>query len=168
MSGATGSGATGGEATGGEATRGGAGARLLGRPVSWREIAIATLVALVTLGLLSTFAWRRHTRERRGYEHSLQETLDKLVTAQEGFFYDSTRYAGTLAALPSIKPAPDVHVRIVVATPRSWWGSATDDRLKGRTCYVWVGSAPEVLPPETRAPQNETKPLCFAEAGAGR
>jgi hypothetical protein len=31
-----------------------------------------------------------------------------------------------------------------------------------------VGSAPELLPPEARAPQNETKPMCFAENGAGK
>src|SRR5262245_37620813 len=99
--------------------------RLASGRLSWRAIALTTLVALAALGALSTLGWRRHTRERRGYEHALEETLDKLVTAQEGFFYDSTRYAGALAMLPSIRPAPDVHVRIVVATPRSWWGSAT-------------------------------------------
>jgi hypothetical protein len=122
-------------------------------------VALAAAIIIV-LGALALLLHRRGGSERRRYESLLKDTLDRLVTAQEGFYYDSSHYARSLGALPTLKLPRGVHVEIT-ATPRSWWGTATHDRLVGRRCVVWVVTPPPSLPEDLRALENETKPLCF-------
>jgi hypothetical protein len=98
--------------------------------------------------------------ERRRYEAIMKTALDRLVTAQEGFYYDSMRYSPSLRALPTVKLPPGVHVELFNPDRRSWWAVATHDRLPSRRCVVWVGTAPTVLPLADRLPEDETKPLC--------
>lgn len=128
--------------------------------LSKRNIGIAG-VALVGVAAV-VIATRYHTgSERRRYEAMLAASLDRIVTAQEGFFYDSTRYVASLRALPTVTLPQGVHVTLYNPDRRSWWGVATHDRLPDHHCVVWVGTAPRSLPSEARAPENETKPLCF-------
>lgn len=102
--------------------------------------------------------------ERRQYEASLRLALDRLVTAQEGFYYDSTRYTASLRSLPTVQLPQGVHVQIFSPDRRSWWALATHDRMPQRRCIVWVGAPPSAVPTEARAPEDETKPLCFDAA----
>ena len=129
---------------------------------------VAGAVAIVVIVILAATLHYRGGSQRREYEKLLRDSLDRLVTAQEGFYYDSTKYTASLAALPSVRLPSDVHVRLFNdANRRSWWGVATHDRLKGRHCVVWVGTPPVSLPREARAPEAETKPLCFDDGHAG-
>lgn len=131
---------------------------LSSRYVIGAAVGIVLLIALVAL--------IRYCggRERRRYEASLRSALDGLVTAQEGFYYDSTRYTPSLRSLPTFRPPEGVHVEIFSSDQRSWWGLATHDRLPDRRCIVWVGTPPSNAPAEARAPEDETKPLCFDAA----
>ncbi|HKN67192.1 MAG TPA: hypothetical protein VJW73_13010 [Gemmatimonadaceae bacterium] len=121
-------------------------------------------VGLVLLIVLVALIRYRAGSERRRYEASLRSALDGLVTAQEGFYYDSTRYTPSLRSLPSVRLPEGVHVEIFSTDRRSWWGVATHDRLPSRRCIVWVGTPPPAVPAEARAPEDETKPLCFDAA----
>ena len=121
----------------------------------------AAVIAIVILIIALRY---RSGSERRHYDAILRGSLDRLVTAQEGFYYDSTHYAATLRALPTVKLPEGVHVQLVNPDRRSWWGIATHERLPGRRCVVWVGTAPKVLPADARAPEEETKPLCYDAA----
>ncbi|HEY2856691.1 MAG TPA: hypothetical protein VGJ18_27850 [Gemmatimonadaceae bacterium] len=124
--------------------------------------------ALVAIVLLATALHYRGGSQRRQYEKLLKDSLDRLVTAQEGFYYDSTKYTASLAALPGVRLPTGVHVRMFNdPSRRSWWGVATHDRLRGRHCVVWVGTAPLSLPRDARAPEDETKVLCFDDARSG-
>jgi hypothetical protein len=126
-----------------------------------RRYLIGAATGLVLIIALIAFIRYRSGSERRGYEASLRSTLDRLVTAQEGFYYDSTRYTPSLRALPSVRLPVGVHVELYSPDRQSWWGLATHDRLPARRCIVWVGTPPSVVPAEARAPEDETKPLCF-------
>jgi hypothetical protein len=110
------------------------------------------------------FAHFRAGRNRREYDKLMMSTLDRLLTAQEGFFYDSARYVGSLRAMPTVHLAPGVHVQLVSPDRRSWWGVATHDGLNGHRCVVWVGNAPASFPADIRTPENEAKPTCFDDA----
>lgn len=121
-------------------------------------------VGLVLLIVLVAVIRYRAGGERRRYEASLRSALDRLVTAQEGFYYDSTRYTPSLRSLPSVRLPEGVHVEVFSTDRRSWWGVATHDRLPSRRCIVWVGTPPPGVPAEARAPEDETKPLCFDAA----
>ncbi len=126
-----------------------------------RRYLVGAAVGLVLVIALIAFVRYRSGSERRGYEASLRSTLDRVVTAQEGFYYDSTRYTPSLHSLPSVHLPDGVHVEIFSADRQSWWGLATHDRLPARRCIVWVGTPPSAVPAEARAPEDETKPLCF-------
>src|SRR5690348_16452043 len=114
---------------------------------------------VIAIAILLVVVRYQSGSQRRRYDAILQASLDRLVTAQEGFYYDSTHYTSTLRALPTVKLPPEVHVQLFNSDRRSWWGIATHDRLPGRRCVVWVGTAPTVLPADARAPEEETKPL---------
>ena len=87
----------------------------------------AALVAVLIAIILILVRYRSGADQRR-YEAVLRTSLDRLVTAQEGFYYDSTRYTASLRALPSIQLPAGVHVQIFNPERRSWWGLATHDR----------------------------------------
>jgi len=125
------------------------------RYVTGAAVGFVLIIALVVL------IRYRSGSERRGYEASLRSALDRLVTAQEGFYYDSTRYTPSLRSLPTVHLPQGVHVEIFSPDRQSWWGVATHERLPARRCIVWVGTPPPVVPAEARAPEDETKPLCF-------
>ena len=125
---------------------------------------VGAAIGLVLLIALVTLIRYRGGSERRRYEASLRSALDRIVTAQEGFYYDSTRYTPSLRSLPTVHLPDGVHVEIFSTDRRSWWGLATHDRLPARRCIVWVGAPPSIAPAEARAPEDETKPLCFDAA----
>jgi len=129
-----------------------------------RRYITATAITIVSLIALVAVIRYRAGSERRRYEASLRSALDRLVTAQEGFYYDSTRYTPSLRSLPTVRLPDGVHVEIFSPDRQSWWGLATHDRLPDRRCIVWVGTAPSTVPAEARAPEDETKPLCFDAA----
>jgi hypothetical protein len=121
-------------------------------------------VVVVILIAIAVVIRYRGGNNRRRYEAVLTSALDRLVTAQEGLYYDSTHYTASLRALPGLQLSPSVHLQILSPDRRSWWAIATHDLLPARHCVVWVGTAPATLPPEARAPEDETKPLCFDDA----
>jgi len=126
---------------------------------------VAVAAAAVVIAVLAVVLHYRGGSQRRSYEKMLRDSLDRLVTAQEGFYYDSSKYTASLSALPTVRVPPEVHLRLF-NTPdrRSWWGVATHDHLAARHCVVWVGTPPASIPREARAPEDETRPFCFDDA----
>jgi hypothetical protein len=136
-------------------------------PLSARQIVFGAIILVVVIAAIAGFVQYRSGRARREYDALMLNTLDRLLTAQEGFFYDSLHYVGSLRALPTVRVAPGVHVELVNPDRRSWWGVATHTGLTGHRCVVWVGTAPASFPLDVRAPENEAKPLCFDDTKAG-
>jgi hypothetical protein len=135
------------------------------RPPLWspRNLAVAGSVLVVIIALVA-FAKYQSESERRRYDAVMKTSLDHVVTAQEGFYYDSTRYAPALRSLPTLQLPPGVHIQLFTPDRKSWWALATHDRSPRRRCVVWVGTAPGALPSDARTPEDETKPLCYDAA----
>ena len=125
-----------------------------------RNVGLGALAVVILMVVTATVRYRSGNARRR-YEALLSASLDSIVTAQEGFYYDSTKYVTSIRDLPSIHLPPGVHVTLYSSDRRSWWGIATHDRLPTHHCVVWVGKPPASLPVEAKAPENETRPLCF-------
>lgn len=132
--------------------------------LSRRQTGVASAILIALVIAIGLFVHHRAGRDRRQYEAAMREALDRLLTAQEGFFYDSAHYVGSLRALPTVRPAPGVEIQLVNPDRRSWWGIATHEALKGDRCVVWVGTAPASFPSDVRAPENEAKPMCYDDA----
>ena len=71
------------------------------RFLSTRYIIGAAIGLLLLMALVVLIRYRAGS-ERRRYEASLRSALDRVVTAQEGFYYDSTRYTPSLRSLPTV------------------------------------------------------------------
>ena len=127
-------------------------------------VVAGVLLALVVGSALSY----RSGRNRRQREALLKATLDRLVTAQEGFYYDSARYATTLRALSAFTVPSGARVQLAPPMSHSWSAVATHTLLAGRHCVVWVGTPPTSLSDDARLPEMETKPLCFDNAPRSR
>lgn len=134
------------------------------RRISTRQYVIGGAALIVLVIVIVLVVRYQSGSEQRRYEKVLSSVLDRLVTAQEGFYYDSSRYTPSLRALPSVQLPAGVHVQIFNPDRRSWWGVASHDRLPARRCIVWVGTPPSSLPRDGRAPEDETKPLCYDRA----
>lgn len=126
-----------------------------------RQIVFGAVIALVLVAIIALTVHYHAGRDRRRYDKAMLGTLDRLLTAQEGFFYDSAHYVGSLRALPTVQVAPGVHLQLASPDRHSWWGVATHDALAGHRCVVWVGTAPVSFPAEVRVPDDEAKPICF-------
>jgi hypothetical protein len=135
--------------------------------LSPRQIASGAIILVVLIAAVAWLVHYRSGRARREYDKLMVDTLDHLLTAQEGFFYDSSHYVGSLRALPTVHLGPGVHVELANPDRRSWWGVATHAGLTGHQCVVWVGTAPASFPADVRAPENEAKPICFDDRSSG-
>jgi hypothetical protein len=136
-------------------------------PLSPRQIAFGAIVVVVLIAAVAWIVQYRAGHARRQYDKLMIGTLDRLLTAQEGFFYDSSHYVGSLRALPTVHLTPGVHLEMANPDRRSWWGVATHTGLTGHRCVVWVGTAPASFPADVRAPENEAKPICFDDTPSG-
>src|SRR5437588_11026095 len=74
--------------------------------------AIGAATALVVIVAVVIALRYRTGNERRRYDGLLRASLDKIVTAQEGYYYDSTRYVGSLRAPPTVQLPTGVHVQL--------------------------------------------------------
>jgi hypothetical protein len=132
-----------------------------------RQIAAAAVVFVVVVLGIALLVHYRAGRDRRQYDAVMRATLDKLLTAQEGFFYDSAHYVGSLRQLSTVHLPPRVHVEMVSPERHSWWAIAAHEGLAGHRCVVWVGTAPTSFPPDARTAESEAKPVCFDDARTG-
>ena len=135
---------------------------------SRRTIGLLVVAGLVVAAALAFLLFYRSGRARRQHEATLKATLDKLVTAQEGFYYDSSRYVSSLRSLPAFSVPQGVQLQLATPVPRSWSAVARHTSLSGRHCVVWVGTPPTSLPDAARVPENETRPLCFDDRHVSR
>src|SRR3954452_23987918 len=94
-------------------------------PFLERRYLVGGAAVLVVLFLIGVVVHYRSGADRRRYEAALESTLDRLVTAQEGFYYDSTHYTASPRALPGVAVPDGVHIQINNPERRSWWGVAT-------------------------------------------
>src|SRR5689334_10785736 len=108
--------------------------------IARRNLVIGAVAVTLLIAVIAGMRYRSGTN-RRQYDSVLASSLDRIVTAQEGFYYDSTKYVASLRALPSVHLPPGVHVTLYSPDRRSWWGVATHDRLPAHHCVVWVGKA---------------------------
>jgi len=86
---------------------------------------IELLIVVVIIGILVSFAIPKFANtKQKAYVAQMKSDLKNLATAQEGFFYDSTFYTTSLAALNNFSPSTGVTLTILAATPGGWSAQA--------------------------------------------
>jgi hypothetical protein len=106
-------------------------------------------------------------------EARARSDLRNLVTAQEAFYSDSARYAGSLAQIRGFRASTGNSIRITFASDQGWAGVLTSTTLVG-SCTVFVGTV--VIPTDSarvlgterdKLIGREGTPTCDRQPGAG-
>src|SRR5204863_8687988 len=79
---------------------------------------IELLIVVVIIGILAAFAIPKVANtKQKAYVAAMKSDLKNLATAEEAFFYDSTFYATSLAALNNFNSSTGVTLNVLQATP---------------------------------------------------
>ena len=107
---------------------------------------IELLIVVVIIGILAAFAIPKFANtKQKAYVAAMKSDLKNLATAEEAFFYDSTFYATTLAALNNFNSSTGVTLNIVTAT-RGGWSARASHSQTTRQCVLFQGNAPALAP----------------------
>jgi len=107
---------------------------------------IELLIVVVIIGILAAIAVPRYNNTKgKTFAASMKSDLHNLATAQEGHFYETQAYSGSLATL-KLKPSPGVSITIVESTPSGWSATATHGGASPMTCGIFYGNAAPVAP----------------------
>src|SRR5467141_2591169 len=86
---------------------------------------IELLIVVVIIGLLATIAIPKfaNTKEK-AYIGAMKSDPRNLATAEEAFFYDSSKYTPNLNAMNNFKASTGVSLTVNEATPQGWSATA--------------------------------------------
>ena len=102
---------------------------------------IELVVVVVIIGLLATIAIPKFTNTKeKAHIAAMKSDLRNLATAEEAFFYDSSKYTLSFAQLANFTPTEGVTITINEATPKGWSATAISVSTP-RACYVFSGTA---------------------------
>jgi len=106
---------------------------------------IELLIVVVIIGILASIAIPKfiNTKEK-SYVAQMKSDLRNLATAEEAYFYDSTKYTSSLVALNNFTPSTGVTLT-VTAAPGGWNAVASHSQTP-RRCYLYAGTGPPIPP----------------------
>jgi prepilin-type N-terminal cleavage/methylation domain-containing protein len=104
---------------------------------------IELMIVVAIIGILAAIAIPKfiNTKEKT-YSAAMKSDLRNLATAEEAYFYDSTKYTSSLAALNNFSPSAGISIAVAIS-PGGWNATATH-AVSPRRCYLFQGSGPPI------------------------
>src|SRR6478609_6772255 len=101
---------------------------------------IELLIVVVIIGILAAIAIPKFANTKsKAYITAMKSDLRNLVTAEEAFFSDSSKYTGTLSQL-KFQVSTGVNAP-TISTGAGWWVATNDHtQLSGQTCGIGINT----------------------------
>ena len=118
---------------------------------------IELLIVVVIIGILAAIAIPKFANTKsKAYITAMKSDLRNLVTAEEAYFSDSSKYTATITDL-KYQNTTGVNAPTIVAPSGtgSWYATITHSQLSGTTCGVSVNTTNPLVSGAT-----EGAPVC--------
>jgi type IV pilus assembly protein PilA len=116
---------------------------------------IELLIVVVIIGILAAIAIPKFANTKsKAYITAMKSDLRNLVSAEESFFSDSSRYTTNLTSL-GFKASTGVSAPAIVTYPGAWVATNSHTQLTGTQCGIGVNTT---SPTVTTAGEGE--PAC--------
>ena len=101
---------------------------------------IELLIVVVIIGILAAIAIPKFANTKsKAYITAMKSDLRNLVTAEEAYFADSSKYTGTVSLL-KYQNSTGVNAPAVAAGAGYWTATVTHTQLPGMTCGVGINT----------------------------
>ena len=116
---------------------------------------IELLIVVVIIGILAAIAIPKFANTKsKAYVTAMKSDLRNMVTAEEAFFSDSSKYSTSLAAI-NFKQSTGVGVPAIATGAGFWSATITHTQLAGHTCGIAVNTTNPLV-----ATANDGEPTC--------
>ena len=116
---------------------------------------IELLIVVVIIGILASVAIPKFANSKgKAYTTAMKSDLRNLVSAEEAFFSDSSRYTGNLAQL-SFKQTTGTIAPTIVGGGGYWSATNSHTQLMNTSCGIAMGTPNPLV-----ASAGEGEPVC--------
>ncbi len=116
---------------------------------------IELLIVVVIIGILAAIAIPKFANTKdKAYITAMKSDLRNMVTAEEAFFSDSSKYSTDLTAI-NFKQSTGVNTPTIATGAGYWTATVTHSQLAGHTCAIAVNTTNPLV---TTAGEGE--PVC--------
>ena len=101
---------------------------------------IELLIVVVIIGILAAIAIPKFANTKsKAYITAMKSDLRNLVTAEEAFFSDSSKYTATVSQL-KYQSSTGVNSPTIVTGAGYWTATTTHTQLTGMTCGIGINT----------------------------
>ena len=102
---------------------------------------IELLIVVVIIGILAAIAIPKFANTKnKAYVTAMKSDLRNLVSAEESFFSDSSRYEATSFTLLNFKQSTGVSAPSITTFPGAWIATNSHSQLSGGVCGIGVNT----------------------------
>jgi type IV pilus assembly protein PilA len=117
---------------------------------------IELLIVVVIIGILAAIAIPKFANTKsKAYVTAMKSDLRNLVTAEEAFFSDSSKYTATLSEL-KFQSSTGVNAPTIATGAGYWTATVSHTQLSGQSCGIGINTTN----PLTGVTAAEGEPAC--------
>jgi type IV pilus assembly protein PilA len=117
---------------------------------------IELLIVVVIIGILAAIAIPKFANTKtKAYTAAMKSDLRNLVTAEESFFADSTKYTAYDAAKLKYKPSTGVNDPVITTGSGYWSATVTHSQIASFSCGIGVNTTNPLV-----ATAGDGEPAC--------